>query len=97
MSPPFYSEMLFPYQRSHDVKHNPKTITAVWASDRQIWTFQAARLEIGMCRSTLGFAAILMFAMYAFPPWQNQSLVELALNSQIVRNGLACQGQVCNA
>ena len=25
MSPPFYSEMLFPYHRSHDVKHNPKT------------------------------------------------------------------------
>ena len=35
MSPPFYSEMLFPYQRSYDVKHNLKTITAVWAPDRQ--------------------------------------------------------------
>ena len=32
MSPPFYSEMLFPYQRSYDVKHNPKTITAVRSS-----------------------------------------------------------------
>ena len=48
MSPPFYSEMLFPYQRSYDVKHNPKTITAVRASDRQIWTFQA-QAATGCC------------------------------------------------
>ena len=48
MSPPFYSEMLFPYQRSYDVKHNPKPITAVRASDRQIWTFQA-QAATGCC------------------------------------------------
>ncbi len=41
MSPPFYSEMLFPYQRSYDVKHNLRSITAVRAPDRQIWTCQA--------------------------------------------------------
>ena len=48
MSPPFYSEMLFPYQRSYDMKYNLKTITAVRAPDRQIWTFQA-RAATGFC------------------------------------------------
>ena len=51
MSPPFFSETLFPYQRSYDVKHNPKTITAVRASDRQIWTFQA-QAATGCCLCT---------------------------------------------